>query len=107
MEKAMADESEPNAPEGFPQNTSSTQESRPSGEVRRCTLCDGPVKGHFGPCGPAKCIFGLLNKSSRWIDALETELETSNCNYDKLDDALETELETSNYNYDKLEKLMI
>ena len=82
---AMADGSEPNAPEGFPQDTPSTQEGGPSGEVRRCTSCGGPVKGHFGSCRTAKCIFGLLNKSARRIDALETELVTCKNDYDQLE----------------------
>ena len=42
----MADGSEVNAPEENPRDTSSSQDSRPSGEVRQCTSCERPVKGH-------------------------------------------------------------
>ena len=61
---AVMDGSENSAPGNTCQGSSVPEENKTLGDRKHCTSCDAPVKGHFGPCGPAKCIVGLLNKCS-------------------------------------------
>ena len=78
------DGSENSAPGNTCQGSSVAEENKTLGDRKHCTSCDAPVKGHFGPCGPAKCIVGLLNKCSSRVELLEKEAASSKEQYEEL-----------------------
>ena len=78
------DGSENSAPGNTCQGSSVPEENKTLGDRKHCTSCDAPVKGHFGPCGPAKCIVGLLNKCSSRVELLEKEAASSKEQYEEL-----------------------
>lgn len=67
----MADGSDSDAPAFLSQNNVSSEVNRVSCGKPHCTSCGEPTKGHFGPYGPNKCIFGTVCKLVTRVDELE------------------------------------
>ena len=72
------------APGDTCQGSSVPEDNKTLGDLKHCTSCGAPVKGHFGPCGLAKCIVGLLNKCSSRLELLEKEAASSKEQYEEL-----------------------
>ena len=78
------DGSENSAPGNICQGSSASEDNKTLGDPKHFTSCGAPVKGHFGLCGLAKCIVGLLNKCSSRVELLEKEAASSKERYEDL-----------------------
>ena len=82
---SMADGSDTSAPASLSQDPSFGDEVKSvDGARHHCTACGNAVKGHVGPHGKAKCIYGIVEKLSKRVATLETELQESKKAHDEL-----------------------